>query len=83
MNLRQLKEWILKLAKPYRKGALTLSERMANEYLKGYNRALVDVIDMMDEMKKQDRNSKPKDHADPNGPEGKDTRDHQGGKPPA
>jgi hypothetical protein len=56
MTVKQLKEWIIKLAKPYNKQALTLDERMANEYFKGYNKAIVDIILLLDEVKNQSKN---------------------------
>lgn len=51
MTLKQLTEGILKLVKKHKHNAITLDERLANEYFKGYNKALLDVVNLMNEMK--------------------------------
>jgi len=51
MTLKQLTDGIQKLIRKHKGGTITLDERLSNEYVKGYNKALLDVVLLINQMK--------------------------------
>lgn len=59
MTIRQLKERVAALArKSVRTTTVTMHDKLVQEHVEGYNRALMDVLELLDEMKKDIKDGK-------------------------
>jgi len=59
MTIGDLKEKVMALVKvPVSKESITLQDRMVDEHIKGYNKAVADVLILIEKMKKEAHGTK-------------------------
>jgi len=59
MTIGELKEKVMALVKvPVSKESITLQDRMVDEHIKGYNKAVADVLILIEKMKKEAHGTK-------------------------